>query len=91
MSAFRRNEKGLVRLAKHYIDNDFTDIPDDEYRILVLSGVPVNRLSNIMKKLLELDKDVERVRWLSKGDTILRDTLGTNLYNLSFLAFFFPQ
>ena len=83
MSAFRRNEKGLVRLAKHYIDNDFTDIPDDEYRILVLSGVPVNRLSNIMKRLLELDKDVEKVGWLSKGDTILRDTLGTNLYNLS--------
>ena len=83
MSAFRRNEKGLVRLAKHYIDNDFTDIPDDEYRILVLSGVPVNRLSNIMKRLLELNKDVERVGWLSKGDSVLRDTLGTNLYNLS--------
>lgn len=83
MSAFRRNEKGLVRLAKHYIDNDFIDIPDDEYRILVLSGVPVNRLSNIMKRLLELNKDVDRVRWLSKGDTILRDTLGTDLYNLS--------
>ena len=83
MSAFRRNEKGLVRLAKHYIDNEFTDIPDDEYRILVLSGVPVDRLSNIMKRLLELDKDVEKIGWLSKGDTILRDTLGTNLYNLS--------
>jgi len=83
MSAFRRNEKGLVRLAKYYIDNEFTDIPDDEYRILVLSGVPVNRLRNIMKRLLELDKDVERVGWLSKGDTILRNTLGTNLYNLS--------
>ena len=83
MSAFRRNEKGLVRLAKHYIDNEFTDIPDDEYRILVLSGVPVDRLSNIMKRLLELNKDVERVGWLSKGDTLLRDTLGTNLYNLS--------
>ena len=83
MSAFRRNEKGLVRLARHYIDNEFTDIPDDEYRILVLSGVPVNRLSDIMKRLLELDKDVERVGWLSKGDTVLRDTLGTNLYNLS--------
>jgi len=50
----------LNKIAQTYIDSGFVDIPEEDYGILIQSGINVKRLSILMRILLEIKAATEK-------------------------------
>jgi hypothetical protein len=70
----------LNEIAQKYIDSDFVDIPEEDYGILIQSGINVKRLSILMRILLEIKEAAEKEAAKKKASGAGSSSFGIPMY-----------